>query len=756
MEDTTIRKFIADQLSVWPMAAANFRALKSVEFRHFNIGGLDVMAQFNPGRMASSTANTDPAALAARPCFLCPATRPPEQFALRFDGRKGRRYNMQVNPYPIFPGHLVMARNRHVPQSIWHCFVDMLDMARKCQGYTFFYNGPHSGASAPDHMHFQAVPRGMMPLERAVDDALDVVADGRGAEAMGCGRTSGPGDGMGWDGVTDGGLRYLANVQDAELYHFRDYARGIFALRARTVKSAAKLFYRLVDCVAMRPGEDEPRFNLYAWLSGGELRVMVILRGELRSRHYTALGLNHLTVSPGCVDMAGVFICPVREDFDKMDEGLIREMLDDVCVGREAEEDVLWRLTRSQRSVEVGILAANEIVFEIISDGAGPQKVSWRDGKIDYNGVLYDELYFDAVTPSSLFAEPTFILHDVRIGIGFHWERRQEQRFAGALKFVVEGRQVRAINRVGMEDYLLSVISSEMRAGASMEFLKAHAVISRSWLLSRILERRGFAHAAKCGSKEPQGVSGGGVAPLIKSFDIPHEAFDVCADDHCQRYQGLTDEIGKTAREAVDSTWGEVLTYGGGICDTRFSKCCGGMTERFSTCWDDVDYPYLTVHPDNDGGEDFCKCEDRGILSQVLNDYDLETEDFYRWEVRYGRAELSELISRRSGVDVGEVRELIPLERGGSGRIKLLRIVGSARTIDIGKELLIRQYLSETHLKSSAFEVIADGDGFVLRGRGWGHGVGLCQIGAAVMATKGYGYRQILGHYYPGAEMGRI
>lgn len=692
-----INKFIADQLSVWPLAAANFRALKSVRTKSIRAGGLEVLAQCNPGRLASSTADIAPAVIASRPCFLCPDTRPPEQTEIKFDGRKGRRYNIQVNPYPIFPGHLVIARDRHVPQSIWRCFVDMLDLARKYPEYTFFYNGPHSGASAPDHMHFQAVPRGSMPLENAVDGELSGGGEGR--------------------------LRHLTDVQDAELFHYGGYARGVFAMRAHTVKSAAKLLYRLLDCVPLRPGENEPRVNLYAWAVPGEIRVMAILRGNLRSRHYTAAGEDHLTVSPGCVDMAGVFICPVEEDFDKIDSSLVEEMLSDVCVSPGTEEEVIWRLTRSQRSVDVGILAAEEIVFEIISDGAGPQRVSWRDGKIDYNGALYDELYFDAVTPSSLFAEPTFILRDVRIGIGFHWERLQEQRFAGSLKFVVEGDRVRAVNRVGVEDYLLSVISSEMNPDAPLEFLKSHAVISRSWLLAR-----------------------------MKAHDA-HQAFDVCADDHCQRYQGLSEKVGAAAREAVDSTWGQVLTYGGEICDTRFSKCCGGMTERFSTCWEDVDYPYLTVHPDNDGGEDFCNCSDKALLSRVLRDYDMETMDFYRWEVRYSRGQLSELVSRRSGVDIGEVEDLVPLERGGSGRIKLLRIVGSKGVLEIGKELRIRQCLSETHLKSSAFEVSRDGNDFVLKGKGWGHGVGLCQIGAAVMASKGYDHAAILRHYYPGAQI---
>ncbi|MBR5054920.1 MAG: SpoIID/LytB domain-containing protein, partial [Bacteroidales bacterium] len=288
-----------------------------------------------------------------------------------------------------------------------------------------------------------------------------------------------------------------------------------------------------------------------------------------------------------------------------------------------------------------------------------------------------------------------------------------------------------------------------------LEFLKAHAVISRSWVLSQMENRRG-GKAGEAAVKLPQAPG-----ELIRWWDHDdHKLFDVCADDHCQRYQGLTNAVGETVRKAVDETWGQVLTYDGKICDARFSKCCGGMMERFSTCWEDRDYPYLQALPDTPGekagGHCFCDASDEMILAQVLNDYDLETKDFYRWEVRYTRAQLSELVSRRSGVVFGEIRDLVPVERGPSGRISRLKVVGSARTMVVGKELMIRRMLSESHLKSSAFDVEWEGDDVVLRGRGWGHGVGLCQIGAAVMSFEGYGYKDILGHYYPGATVERI
>ena len=247
----------------------------------------------------------------------------------------------------------------------------------------------------------------------------------------------------------------------------------------------------------------------------------------------------------------------------------------------------------------------------------------------------------------------------------------------------------------------------------------------------------------------------------IKWFDHDdHKNFDVCADDHCQRYQGLSMAVGENVRKAIDRTWGEVLTYDGKICDCRFYKCCGGKTELFSTCWEDKDYPYLPSLPDtpdhNPEGHSFCDTSDESILSQVLNDYDLETKDFYHWKVEYTREEISDLVRKRSGIDFGTILELIPLEKGPSGRIWKMKIVGTLRTMVIGKELIIRRWLSDSHLKSSAFTVSwTDDDRLILDGYGWGHGSGLCQIGAAVMAYSGYTYSEILQHYYPGSELGR-
>ncbi|MCI6680443.1 MAG: DUF4922 domain-containing protein [Bacteroides sp.] len=684
-----LNKFIKDQLSVWQLASSNFRALKTTPSREVDVFGLKCRIQYNPRRVISSTADTSPAAIASRKCFLCADNRPKEQFHLGFEGRKGRNYHIQINPYPIFRGHLVIVRDEHIPQEIWHHFPDMLDFAARYKDYLVFYNGPSSGASAPDHLHFQAIPKHNLPLEDVVDEFLDH-----------------PGE-------------PLATVKDASLYKFDGYARGVFALKATTSKSLAKLFYRLLDCTDRGKGEEEPMFNLYAYVKNGEYRTIVVMRSAKRSHHFYSEGADHLTISPGAADIAGLFVAPFREDYDKADTALLEELLSEVCISEDEQNMIVWRLTRHQEKISVGLLSAKEIRFEIISDGAGPQTVKWHDGRISYNGMLYDELYFDSMTLSTLFAEASFILYDVVIGIDFHWQQKRTFKYAGGLKFIVEGDRITAVNCIGMEDYLMSVISSEMKSSASIELLKAHAVISRSWLKAR-----------------------------LKDHKAGHEHFDVCADDHCQRYQGLTMAVGDDVCRAIDRTWGQVLEYGGDICDTRYSKCCGGRTELFSTCWEDVDLPYLQSVEDP-----FCDCENSSILSQVLNDYDLHTADFHDWTVQYTTDELSELVRTRTGIDFGTIVALEAVERGPSGRIKYLRITGTLREEVIGKELAIRKALSSSHLKSSAFEIEKSPDGFVLKGRGWGHGVGLCQIGAAAMASQGYDYRQILSHYYVGAEI---
>lgn len=747
MKQDIIHKFVGDQLSLWSLACDNFRALKNVRLRSMDAGGLEVKLQFNPARMISSAAKLSKADIAKRRCFLCRENRPPEQMMMEFDGRKGKKYHILVNPYPIFPDHLVIAAAGHTDQSILTRYVDMLDLAAKYRGYTFYYNGPRSGASAPDHHHFQAIPDGLIPLVNDVDAHL---AD----------------KSMSGESV----LRQVTASQDAVLYHYGRFTTGVFVITSQTVKSAAKIFYRLLDCADMQEGDTEPMFNLFSYCSGGEYRSVVIFRSRHRSHHYFSEGPDHLTMSPGCADMGGVFIVPVEEEFEKLTPELLNEMIAEVSVSREDEAKIINRLTRTQPQLQVGIMSAREIEFEVYSDGAGLRKAVLREGKIEYDGALYDELYFEAQTQSYMFAEPSFMLKDVTIGVNFHWERKEDQKFAGALRIFVDKDKLTAVNVIGVEDYLLSVISSEMSASASKEFLKAHAVISRSWVMAQIAssshERRHEVPQGVCNlptlvsqldsmrNNEPSGASG--IREIIRWYDHEdHTRFDVCADDHCQRYQGLTRATGKTVREVIDQTWGQVLEYEGGLCDARFSKCCGGVMERFSSCWADEDKPYLQALPDapdhSEAGECFCDTRDKGILAQVLNNYDQETTDFYRWEEVSDRETLAALIERKSGIRIGRLLELVPLERGASGRIVRLMIKGSENELVVGKELEIRRLLSESHLKSSAFEVeYPDEDTVLLKGSGWGHGVGLCQIGAAVMAEKGYDYRQILQHYYPG------
>ena len=426
------------------------------------------------------------------------------------------------------------------------------------------------------------------------------------------------------------------------------------------------------------------------------------------------------------------------------------------------------------RTIDVGILLAPCIRFRLSGtftcNGTaveGENEVAFKDGKLLFNGSLFNELHFVPADDAC-----RFLLYDVVIGLNFHWERKEDQQFKGVLRLIRENRAVRAVNRIAVEDYLVSVISSEMSATSSPELLKAHAVISRSWLYAQ-LNRKETVQNGTMGWK-----TDGETVRWYARED--HTLFDLCADDHCQRYQGLTRALNPNVEAAVEATRNLVLKNDGEVCDARFSKCCGGVTERFSACWENVDYPYLAAFRDCEGGgplpcltteegarewientpEAFCSQPSGEVLSQVLNNYDRETPDFYRWQVCYTQEELSRLVCERSGIDFGTVEELQPVERGASGRIVRLRIEGTHCTEIVGKELEIRRWLSPSHLYSSAFVVDKNVVGgkvqFVLKGAGWGHGVGLCQIGAAVMGAKGYGFKEILAHYYPGALLEEI
>ncbi len=438
--------------------------------------------------------------------------------------------------------------------------------------------------------------------------------------------------------------------------------------------------------------------------------------------------------------------------------------------------------------IQVGIVTATQILFRLNGMFAasnkriysGRQVAVYRSGSILFDGMRLKELTFTATS-----LQDSFELKNVAIGIGFHWERRETQCFKGDLKLITEQGKLTAINRIGVENYLTSVISSEMSATASDELLKAHAVISRSWLLKPILEPGTRNQELRSATEQKKTNYKLSTKNHIKWYERDaHTRFDVCADDHCQRYQGITRASTDAVKKAIEATRGELLTYKNKICDARFSKSCGGASETFENCWAPKHHPYLTKVIDNptepegfemdltveanaynwirNNPEAFCNTSDKKILEQVLNNYDQETTDFYRWEVEYSQAELLEIIERRSGIEFGKIVDLIPVKRGESGRIVHLKIVGTKRTVTVGKELEIRKWLSNSHLYSSAFVVdkteIVDGipQKFILTGAGWGHGVGLCQIGAAVMGEKGYKYHEILLHYFRGAELKRV
>lgn len=662
MTRTEIEDFVSGQIGMVKMPEMKEKCVMA--------GGVPWRVLFNQERARSTRASVDKASIAARPCFLCPDNRFEWQLPVSWRG-----YDILVNPYPVLPGHLTIVAKEHTDQAIMLRLRDMINLAGELDGYTVFYNGPHSGASAPDHMHFQAVPETWLNLHRCFPFER----------------------------------YYVSGTADKVECGLRDYILGL----------------SVVD------NEIEPRLNGAVKCVGeDEYEAIIIPRREHRPSCYDCIH-----ISPGALDMFGYVVATSEADFDAVDSSLLEAIFREVA------------FTRRVPTVQVGIMTAPQISYKF----HGPYR---REG--------------DTYYPERENCE--FELENVAIGIGFHWERRETQRFKGALKLLENSDgTTTAINILPVDEYLQSVISSEMSAHASLELLKAHAVISRSWLLAQI------AHKS---STEPKFAMECTPDRVIKWYDHDdHDRFDVCADDHCQRYQGASRIDRQAVYDAVQSTLGEVLIdSNGALCDARFSKCCGGAFEEFENCWEPVHHDYLCAARDIDGDnalpnltvEDnarkwilsrpdaFCSAPDAGILAQVLNNYDRETVDFYRWTVSYGADELAELIKSRSGIDFGEIVDLIPMKRGTSGRIYELKIVGSKRTVTVGKELEIRKWLSTSHLYSSAFVVERSADGgWMLHGAGWGHGVGLCQIGAAVMGAKGFEYKDILRHYFKNAEIKR-
>ncbi len=667
MKRSDIELFIDRQLDVWDDAARRHAALGSVRKKRVAVNGAEWNVVYNPARSVSTGAKIDDASIKARRCFLCDVNRPCEQSSLAW-----RDYDILVNPYPVFPGHLTIARKVHEAQSLAGHIDDFVDLACELEGYTVFYNGPKCGASAPDHCHFQAVPEEHLPIART--------------------------------------------------YPFR---RIYFCGNAGCVKTEMR---RVLESMTVEADEYEPRVNAAVHLrDDGIVEMVIVPRRAHRPSCY-----DRVKVSPGAIDMLGTVITTSPDDFDAVDSGLLSRIFSEVAFAGDIPV------------IRVGIMTAPEI-----------------------NYTLHGEYRRDGDTFFPLADDCRFELEDVTIGVDFHWERKERQRFRGALQLMKVDGGITAVNIIPVEDYLTSVISSEMSAEASPALLRAHAVISRSWVLAQLSHKSGS--VAVC----PEPVAG----ETVKWYDHDdHVGFDVCADDHCQRYQGVTRVTRAEARDAVMATCGEVMIAGGELCDTRFSKCCGGAFEEFENCWEPVRHSYLTGARDLiPAGElpdlrieaaacdwimsrpdAFCSRATPDILRQVLNDYDRDTVDFYRWRVDYTFDELSVIIHERSGIDFGDILELRPLARGTSGRIYRLEIVGTKRSHIVGKELEIRRWLSRSHLYSSAFVPVRTETGYTLYGAGWGHGVGLCQIGAAVMGASGYGYRDILLHYFKDAEIKKL
>ena len=764
MEDSSISRFFNRQLEVWTDARHRFRDLKHVETRQFSD---QLKLQWNPARIVSTGATIDKKTLGERPCFLCDKNRPKEQMSKQID----EKFHLLVNPFPILPVHFTIPARKHQPQLIYKNYGEMHRFISLHSDLMVFYNGPKCGASAPDHLHFQAGTNGILPLQ------------------------------TNWQRLSRNLTDIISLNDEEKISVVRDFIVPAFVIISKSAESDEALFRRLYKAMPQRGDETEPMMNIISWRKGEEFISVVIPREKHRPEAYFAEGDAQFVVSPGALDMSGLIITPREEDFRKLTEEKALSLLQECGVSEEKMNAIIAKLKASkdaedaaeasstlynkgkQPDVTVGIVSAQKIHFSLnkpyLAKGEkvlGEQVVEFSEGGVLWNGNQYSQLTFH---PQS--ADASFSLSDVTIGVNFHWERKETQTFLGTLRFVVESDKIVAINELPVEKYLESVISSEMSATSSLELLKAHAVISRSWLLAQMKKRREVAESGNnffsFTKKEDT---------LIRWYDREdHTLFDVCADDHCQRYQGITKETSPHVAEAIRQTKGQILMDGDEICDARFSKCCGGITEEFQYCWEDTPKTYLTAVRDIALGVEhtlpnltneeeaekwirfnppaFCNTQDKKILSEVLNDYDQETVNFYRWKETLSQEKLQQLIADKLKMDLGAILDMKAVERGKSGRISKLQIIGTEKTFTIGKELEIRRTLSDSHLLSSAFVVDKydkDEQGvpqrFELIGAGWGHGVGLCQIGAAVMGEQGYHYDAILLHYYQGAEIKKL
>ena len=772
MDDNSLHRFFNRQMEQWELARNNFRNLYNVEQRSLSIDGNTLRVQFNPARIVSTGARIDKKSIAKRPCFLCRKNRPEEQMTKIID----KDFEILVNPYPILPVHFTIPMRSHQPQAILGCYSEIHRILTSWPELVVFYNGPKCGASAPDHCHFQAGCSGFLPIQ------------------------------TGWQRYSRNMTELYSTAEGDSISIINEYPTPALLIRSHSQKTDAELFKVVYKALPHNPGDSEPMMNLVCWRTEDTFFTVVFARGKHRPDCYPqpegAAEDASFMISPGALDMAGLIITPRKEDFDRLTAEKAIAILKEVSLGDTQFQETAARIQSAAKkqsaisaicpkhhepNVHVGIVSGEKIEFSLNGEYSakgetitGRQTVEFSEGGILWNGNQYRELCF-----SPKGEKASFSLFDVTIGVNFHWERKETQTFLGELHLVVEADKICAINTLPVEKYLESVISSEMSATSSLELLKAHAVISRSWLLAQMKKRKEVAE------------SGNNFFSFIKQDDMfirwydreDHTIFDVCADDHCQRYQGITKETSSHVAEAIKMTKGQILMYDDDICDARFSKCCGGVSEEFQYCWEDSPKPYLIAVRDTREGmtqqgadalpdlsdeataetwirtspESFCNTQDKKILSQVLNDYDQETADFYRWHVTITQQKLKALIAEKLKMDFGDILDLKAIERGRSGRISKLQIIGTGRTFTIGKELEIRRALSDTHLYSSAFvvdkeDVDADGvpQSFRLTGAGWGHGVGLCQIGAAMMGEQGFDYSQILLHYYRNAEIKKI
>jgi len=660
------------QLAQWPECRERYQQLPCAEQRRLAVDGREYLLSYNPARARSAKAViADGKVGEERPCFLCEHALPEEQIRVEVETLPSHhKYLVALNPYPIVDHHFTIIAKEHVRQDFDGRLWDMAFFADLFPDYLIFFNGACSGASAPDHMHFQAVPKSSVPMLHWTEDQKRQL------------------------GVTE----------------------------------------------KMPHVENSDHKNILTWTDGTEAFWLVINRRVHRpSQYFLEDGDDRKVIfSPASLEFCGLIPLCREEDFDKMTPSLLNDML---------HQCAYW-----EPMLHVGIMEGQQIRFSAEERVHSMNYIAENQMKdvMDYSS---NRVEVKEMAEYWCHTEP-FTLENVTIGKQFHWQQQEDQVFRGSLHIIAREGMLHAINLIPVEEYLKSVISSEMAATNSLELLKAHAIISRSWVLRQIVKTDLGQHQEENTVETEHRI--------VRFWDhSDHHLYDVCADDHCQRYQGITRQVSPLVEEAIRETRGMVLTdMEGDICDARFSKCCGGKTEVFSTCWQDKDYPYLLSLNDP-----FCDPfiinqlpgGMSSVLKQVLNNYDQQTADFHDWELTYSQEELSILVERKLNLGLGTILRMEPVEKGESGRIKLLRIIGTEKTIEIGKELLIRKALSDTHLYSSWFDVEMDENNiFTLKGHGWGHGVGLCQIGAAAMALKGFKVEYILRHYYPGAKVTRL